>query len=443
MTDRDDFSELISALIDGEVTPEEKAMIEQRLVDSAEDRRLFEEMRSIRDGLRSLPRRKLGKDLSQSVLRSAERAMLSAEATEPSQPHDRRETLQAAPDGREGAIVATPPTPPQQGNWRAWIWVGVTIAAAVLIMVMRNLPGLQQPVAVREPTSQPDEVDGDVISPAAVDPAEVAEMEMADETGGSRPPTSSKGVREDRRPRFGAVEEDAAGAAPQREADRDHDDFGAGVTNSQVATGGRPGKMSEGESSVPESLARRLPETRKAKKPGDGTADDLFAQSVTEELASIQIPTDRLLVVILDVSPGAVRDHSLATTLARNAVSFEYAAEQLPGIREAFGAGQQQARSEADEAAGHRAFRSRLLLRENQHSRGAHRARLYHGADHREQPRSRARDFRRGYSRPPAESHNGGDSGDVPANSDLQHYRNVARGEAWVAQRRIERQRLV
>jgi len=166
MTNRDDFSELISAFLDGEVTPEEKALIEERLIDNAADRRLFEEMRSIRDSLKSLPRRKLGKDLSQSVLRSAERAMLSAETTEPSHPHDQRKTVQVDADGRKAAIAATPPTPRQQGNWRALIWVGMTVAAAVLIMVIGNWPEPQQPVAVRSPSSQPDDVVGEAASPA-------------------------------------------------------------------------------------------------------------------------------------------------------------------------------------------------------------------------------------------------------------------------------------
>jgi hypothetical protein len=357
MTDRDDFSELISVFLDGEVTPEERASIEERLVDNAADRRLFEEMRSIRDSLRSLPRRELGKDLSQSVLRSAERAMLSAEATELSQPHDQQKTGHKDLEGHEAAIVATPPSPPQRNNWRTLVWVGLTVAAAVLIMVIGNWPERQRPVAMLPTDEQPNEAAGEPTSSAEADRADDAVAEMANDAGASPPPAPANGVRESKLAHLGAVEEAAAGVTPERKASSDSHDFSAGVDESRLAAGGRGAEMPEDDSSVPDSLTRRYSETPKAKKPADDAADDLFAQSVTDELASIEIPPDRLLLVRLDVSPDAVRAHSLDDTLVRNSVSFEYVPGQLPGIREAFAAGQQRKRLGVDQVVSRRALR--------------------------------------------------------------------------------------
>jgi hypothetical protein len=356
MTDRDDFSELISAFLDGEVTPEEKALIEERLVDNAADRRLFEEMRSIRNSLKSLPQHKLGKDLSQSVLRAAERAMLSAETTQPRGLHGRRKTVHVAPDGREAAIVATLPSSRQRSNWRVLIWVGVTIAAAVLIIFMGDWRGRERSVAVRPPVNPPGDVGGGSASPADFNRADFLEKEMADEASGSLPPPAVQGVREDKRARLGTVEEHPAGIASQRKPATDHDDVGTRVAKGQPVTAGRRGKMPESDSSLPESLERGLSETRDFGKPANGAADDLFVQTVKEDLASIEIPVDRLVVVSLDISSAAVRDHSLDNTLARNSVSFEYAAEQLAGVREAFFAGRQRGRSETDGAASSRDF---------------------------------------------------------------------------------------
>src|SRR4051812_20248388 len=70
------FPELISAYLDGEVTAEERAAVEQSLVEDAALRRLFYELRALRNQLARLPRYKLKADLSREVLRRAEKALL-------------------------------------------------------------------------------------------------------------------------------------------------------------------------------------------------------------------------------------------------------------------------------------------------------------------------------------------------------------------------------
>src|SRR5688500_13898316 len=68
--------ELISAYLDGELSPDEQACVEQTLVESAEFRQMFEELRTLRGDLQTLPSHRLPADFSERVLERADRAML-------------------------------------------------------------------------------------------------------------------------------------------------------------------------------------------------------------------------------------------------------------------------------------------------------------------------------------------------------------------------------
>jgi anti-sigma factor RsiW len=120
--------ELLSAYVDGELSAEEKAEVEQRLADDPAARRLVEQLRTVSAGVRALPPRQLGEDLSAAVLRLAERRMLT---DVPQQDLPR----------------------PIQPNWsetfrrrflttRALLWTGAIVAAALLLS---NLQTHQQP----------------------------------------------------------------------------------------------------------------------------------------------------------------------------------------------------------------------------------------------------------------------------------------------------------
>ncbi len=60
--------ELISAYLDGELTAEEQASVEQTLAANAEFRQLADELRMLREGLQSLPRHQLPSDFSDQIL---------------------------------------------------------------------------------------------------------------------------------------------------------------------------------------------------------------------------------------------------------------------------------------------------------------------------------------------------------------------------------------
>ncbi|MCE9606603.1 MAG: hypothetical protein K8U03_17070 [Planctomycetia bacterium] len=71
--------ELISAYLDDELSREERLRAEQLLLDRPDLRRLFEELRGLREGLKSLPKFSLGDEFVPAVLRNAERSVLRGE----------------------------------------------------------------------------------------------------------------------------------------------------------------------------------------------------------------------------------------------------------------------------------------------------------------------------------------------------------------------------
>jgi len=73
---------LISAYLDGELTPEEQARIEDELIDNLASRKTFGEMKALREVLQGLPRERIGRDVSAEILKRAEEAMLAGETFE-------------------------------------------------------------------------------------------------------------------------------------------------------------------------------------------------------------------------------------------------------------------------------------------------------------------------------------------------------------------------
>jgi negative regulator of sigma E activity len=129
-------NELLSAYLDGELTADERARVEQLLAADPAARRVVDEFRAVRGRLQALPKHTVGEDLSERVLRAAERRMLGQTA---------------APTGE----VETP-APPELRPWRslarrfltrrslAW---AAAAAAVALVLVFDDVG--QQP-AVRE-----------------------------------------------------------------------------------------------------------------------------------------------------------------------------------------------------------------------------------------------------------------------------------------------------
>jgi hypothetical protein len=122
-------NELLSAYLDGELTADEQARVEQLLAQNAAARQLLDELRALSATLQSLPARKLEEDLGPEVLRIAERRMLaeSPEALQAAEPSP-GETTAETPLWRMIVRRALQP--------RNLLWPAIAVAAAILIMVM-------------------------------------------------------------------------------------------------------------------------------------------------------------------------------------------------------------------------------------------------------------------------------------------------------------------
>jgi hypothetical protein len=128
-------NELLSAYLDGELTPAEKERAERLLADSPAARRTLGELRALAATLQSLPRQKLGVDLSEQVLQAATQRK---DAGDPSQ--------RSVP--RSGSRPLPPKIPGRfAGNPRLIIWPAIILTVAVLLMVFNSDQRGSRPVA--------------------------------------------------------------------------------------------------------------------------------------------------------------------------------------------------------------------------------------------------------------------------------------------------------
>lgn len=120
-------NELFSAYIDGELTAEEQAQVEEVLSSSAAARQLVDDLRSLSQSLQALPAYHLDNGLAESVLRRAERQMLSQPAAPLPEFH------QVEPLRVERSSWARRLLRP-----RNFAWSAIAIAVAVVLMMMES-----------------------------------------------------------------------------------------------------------------------------------------------------------------------------------------------------------------------------------------------------------------------------------------------------------------
>ncbi len=112
-------NELLSAYLDGEVTAEERAEVEEALVASASARSALETLRQVQARMRALPRLSLPADFHERVVQEAERRRAEEGLVTPA-----AETTKASP-GRSAGIA-----------WGRYAAVVVSVAALVMIAVL-------------------------------------------------------------------------------------------------------------------------------------------------------------------------------------------------------------------------------------------------------------------------------------------------------------------
>lgn len=124
-TNHDDFDdELLSAYVDGELTAAERALVEERLRNDPTAAALVDELRSVSNAIKSLPRETLGRDLRAGVLAEVAQAQADLNSHGPTaQSH--ATTLPLTPVDRWAGIR------------RGLAWSALAIAATVLIAVFQ------------------------------------------------------------------------------------------------------------------------------------------------------------------------------------------------------------------------------------------------------------------------------------------------------------------
>lgn len=144
----DDLDELLSAYLDGEVTADERALVERRLAESVEFRQLHDELRALRTSLERLPRYKLDEDLAPVVLRRAERAMLSAPSVS--------QLVDTSGDAKVSLADRGTPSAHSRSAMRLLRWPVLAVAIALLIMVFNPPTRRENREVARKDAAAPD-----------------------------------------------------------------------------------------------------------------------------------------------------------------------------------------------------------------------------------------------------------------------------------------------
>jgi hypothetical protein len=308
--------ELLSAYLDGELSAEERARVEQRLAESPELRRLCDELRALSATLHAMPRYELDEDVRRRVLRRAERAMLAAPTEQPVPVKSSEERHMRWPVRR---------------SLRPLVWASMAVAAALALMVVYRRPEAdKRPVAERRLKQLPDASLSLADGPVASEPEESAPE-----------PRLPEGTVVD-----GGRELTAPGEAPSRHAGQ--------VARSAPTDGAAPAKPAGGADLEEESVdrpARRLvgpstPLDVRDEQPSVERKEGLVETAESDRLAAARSrePSPRgdrgtdwgkatstgIIVVRLAVSREAADKGAFETLLAGQGIVWEEEDSQAP-----------------------------------------------------------------------------------------------------------------
>ncbi len=126
--------ELLTAYLDDELAPEERADVERMLAEDAASRQLFEELKALRSTLQALPQERLEADFSKKVMQLAERSMLVGPS--PGDGQASPSTLQQTPAPKV-EVRSTSDQDWTRRMLRPLAFAGMAIAAALAVMVLQ------------------------------------------------------------------------------------------------------------------------------------------------------------------------------------------------------------------------------------------------------------------------------------------------------------------
>lgn len=305
-------NELFSAYLDGELTAAEQAEVEQLLAASPAARQLLDELRALSSTLQTMPQYKLGEDISERVLRIAQRRILT-EAEQLNKP----------------AKVPQPRVFRRLLNSRALIWSGLAVAVAVMLMVTQP----PRPIRVAGDATDKDRADKDRDTEASPITAPGKKSITGKSTGKSTDggTLSEAGLKRTSRafstqPGDGVVEERPAGSKEMPEKFATEKRWGGLGASKQAAdvksAPADPGALSEATAKpgaggvakdVGDALSAYLDAEAKGRPVVQGKGADTFAWGDGAV-------GDGYVVVHCDVSPKAVKNQIFEELLVKNKI---------------------------------------------------------------------------------------------------------------------------
>ncbi|MBI1902805.1 MAG: hypothetical protein HYS13_17035 [Planctomycetia bacterium] len=172
--------ELLSAYLDGELTPVQRADVERKLAGDRELRRRLKELRAVQSAVQSLPQFKLEDDFPQQVLAKARQARIFGGG------------ISSGGSLEDGSVVKRfPSEPPDERptekarHWHAPFWVGIAASALICTTILVAKFGLPETELALTAPTKPVPANA---APADAAPGEEAQFKFAQ--AGDQPPAA-------------------------------------------------------------------------------------------------------------------------------------------------------------------------------------------------------------------------------------------------------------
>ncbi|TWT77613.1 hypothetical protein Pla123a_14090 [Posidoniimonas polymericola] len=297
---QEDWDELLSAYLDDELPPEERAAVDEHLAGNADARRLLAELRALTETLHQVPHEAVPRSMTDAVLQAAEQRMLSIDPARDQQHGDAR----GGPSGRSSLPIGR--------SRRGWFWAVAAIAAAIVLMVSQR----EDPA----PTLAKSDAE------AAPERREPAEMHATDEVADGPAEADRGHYASSAEPVPADAFPDAQPAPTSESAVGDlalNSNFdGARTDDAQPATGppGTPMPSSAATRSTPTPgpPARGAETSGLAGEFGGGRGG--YGGVIGEAAAGV---ADNPLVVRFDLRPEAFANRFMDTVLTNNGIAVE------------------------------------------------------------------------------------------------------------------------
>lgn len=324
MDKRPEFNdELLSAYLDDQLLPAERADVEARLAHDGDAQALVRELREAAEAVRQLPRVAAPRDLKAAILRAAEQIDLDES--------DGEATTVALASGRTTLSVGR--------SRRGWFWAGLAVAAALMIMFLNRNGEVERDVA---------QVGGEGTGQVALDDERGAagpdETGVDTQRGRARPVDTPADARHDA---LAVAEPDGGGALDaSRGMARDAETRGTAAALSDatnlatradeialaqesISDGGNA--AAKGQVAWSDRYFKNV-DQRAAGREDIGVVLSNVEAAFGEPVEQVE-PDASVYFVTVNVTPEAVRNNAVANSLGANSIALVSQAEAAtPGL---------------------------------------------------------------------------------------------------------------